>query len=260
MNKKTQKMIVGICLLIAAASIGYLAYYNITLRSNEVVYEDLKEEVYVEPVETEIEIEVEETEEVVLEIPIDFEALKEINPDIYAWIEIEGTQIAYPIVQSADDDSYYLNTTIEGVSGLPGSIYTEQASGKDFTVFNTVIYGHNMNDDSMFGGLNLYRDIEYMEEYDTLMVYMEDAILEYQIYAAVTFDNTHLLYKYDFEDVEDCQAFLDDTFTTKSLNNAIQEDVVVTAEDKVITMSTCIANQSENRLLVEAVLVNEQRQ
>ncbi len=257
MNKKTQKIIVGISLLIAAASIGYLAYYYMGISKNEVVYEEIKEEVYVEP--SQIEITLEETEEEVFENPIDFDALHEINPDIYAWIEIEGTQISYPILQSATDDSYYLNTTAEGVSGLPGSIYTESASGQDFEVFNTVIYGHNMNDDSMFGGLNLYRDLDYMIEHETLMIYTEDAILEFQIYAAATFDNTHLLYKYDFDDPEDCQEFLDDTVDAKDLNKAIRDDVEVTIDDTILTMSTCIANQSSNRLLVEAVLVNEQR-
>ena len=57
---------------------------------------------------------------------IDFEALREINPDVYAWIWIPGTNIDYPILQSAvEADDYYLNTTIDGKKGYPGSIYTE---------------------------------------------------------------------------------------------------------------------------------------
>lgn len=260
MSKKTQKIIIAICILIAVASLAYLANYYITLRNNQQIYEEIVEEVYVET-EEEIEETEEETEEIVeLDIPIDFDALHEINPDIYAWIEIEGTQISYPIVQSKVNDEYYLNLTVDGISGLPGSIYSEYWNGQDFDVFNTILYGHNMNDDSMFGGLNLYRDMDYMIEHETIMVYLEDAILEYQIYAAATFNDSHLAYTYNFDTEEGRQAFLDDTVNAKDLSKAIRDDVEVTTDDKILTMSTCIANQSDNRLLVEAVLVNEQRQ
>ena len=50
--------------------------------------------------------------------PIDFDKLKETNQDIYAWIEIPDTQINYPVVQSGDDDAYYLNHTIDGTERL----------------------------------------------------------------------------------------------------------------------------------------------
>lgn len=260
MNKKVQWIIVSICLLVAVGCVAYLIQYYQTLHQNEQVYEEIQEEVYVEPVETEEEEETEEVEETIpVEVPIDFESLKEINPDIYAWIEIEGTQIAYPIVQSSVSDEYYLNRTVEGAIGYPGSIYTELRSGTEFDIFNTVIYGHNMANDSMFGSLNEYRDLDYMIEHETIMIYLEDAILEYQVYAAVTFDDRHLMYEYAFTEASECLRFLEDTFSVKDWNAAINEDVEVTENDKIITLSTCIGGQSDSRLLVEAVLVNEQR-
>lgn len=246
--------------MVAIGCIGYLGYYYTTLNKNEQVYDDIQEEVYVEPVVTEEIVEVEETEESEpVDVPIDFDALHEINPDIYGWIEIEGTQIAYPILQSTESDEYYLNYTVEGVEGLPGSIYTELNNGTEFDEFNTIIYGHNMADDSMFGGLNLYRDLDYMVEHETIMIYLEDAILEYQVYAAVTFDNRHLMLSYNFDNLTECARFLEDTFSVKDWNAALRDDVEVTEESQVITLSTCIGGQPENRLLVEAVLVNEQR-
>lgn len=263
MSKRVQWIIIIVCIAIAIGSIGYLAYYYVTIMNKEAIYDEIVEEVYVEPEVTEVVTEetTEETEEVVeLDIPIDFDELHEINEDIYAWIEIEGTQIAYPIVQSSVSNEYYLNLTVDGVSGLPGSIYSEYWNGQDFDVFNTILYGHNMNNDSMFGGLNLYRDLDYMIEHETLMIYTEDAILEYQVYAAAYFDSSHLAYTYSFDSDEGRQQFLDDTVDAKDLSKVIRDDVEVTTEDKIITMSTCVANQSDKRLLVEAVLVNEQRQ
>ena len=64
----------------------------------------------------------------------------------------------YPVVQGGDDDTYYLNHTIDGTEGYPGSIYTERINAKDFSDFNTVIYGHNMKDGSMFMGLHNFED------------------------------------------------------------------------------------------------------
>ena len=89
-----------------------------------------------------------------LENTIDFETLQAENSDIYAWIQIPGTLVDYPILQHPTDDSYYLNHTPEGVSGLPGSIYTESVHPKDFSAPLTVIYGHNMRNDTMFGSLH----------------------------------------------------------------------------------------------------------
>ena len=64
---------------------------------------------------------------------IDFKALQEINPDVYAWISIPGTNIDYPVLQSATEaDDYYLNTTIDGKHGYPGSIYTEKYNSTTF--------------------------------------------------------------------------------------------------------------------------------
>ena len=68
-----------------------------------------------------------------MEIPIDFAQLQAQNPDIYAWIQIDGTNINYPVAQSATDNEYYLNHTIEGQEGYPGSIYTENWNTKEFT-------------------------------------------------------------------------------------------------------------------------------
>lgn len=259
MNKTVRRVIVIGSVMIAAVCIAYIANYYITLKQNALVYEEIQEVQNV-PEETEevIEIVEIEEEEVELEIPIDFESLYEVNPDVYAWIEIEDTNVSYPILQSATDDSYYLNHTIDGVAGLPGTIYTEAIGGMGFDVFNTVIYGHNMNDDSMFGGLNLYRDLEYMLEHEIITIYTEDAIRTYQVFVATTFSDAYLVYAYNFDSTLDCEAFLDDVISYKAWDSVVRDDIEVTADDRIITLSTCIGNMPNNRLLIGAVLIEEQ--
>ncbi|MEE1240105.1 MAG: class B sortase, partial [Acutalibacteraceae bacterium] len=73
-----------------------------------------------------------------VETPVDFVELKKKNPDIYAWINIPGTSVDYPVLRCEDDNSYYLNHTVDKKKSIYGSIYTENYNGADFADFNTV--------------------------------------------------------------------------------------------------------------------------
>lgn len=182
MKKKLRSLLILLLALIAVGGIGYVIYYMTSLEKQEDVYEETREAVKEEqPVQQE--------EEPETEIPIDFESLWGMNLDIYAWIEIPGTKVDYPILQSATDDSYYLNHNIDGSEGYPGSIYTESYNGKTFEDFNTVIYGHNMKDDTMFGDLHKYEDSAFMKENSQVIIYTPEKILTYQIFAAVVYDD-----------------------------------------------------------------------
>lgn len=191
------------------------------------------------------------------QIPVDFDSLQAQNPDIYAWITIPGTEIDYPIVQSGTDDGYYLNHTIEGREGLPGSIYTESLNSKDFTDKNTVVYGHNMRDGSMFAGLHDYASAEFMAENRSVYIYTRDHIFTYQIFAAVIYGDRHLLRTYNCQEEAGMQSFLDSLRETRNLGSLVDDSVSVTAADRILSMSTC-NGQEQQRFLVEAVLVDEQ--
>ncbi len=261
MDKQKIKTILGaLCVLICLVAAGYLAYYFATLKSNSAVYEDLQSSV-METTPTQAPTQSPEetatpTEEPV-EIPVDFDALHEINEDAYAWIEIPDTEVSYPIMRHATDNSYYLNYTIEKTYGLPGSIYTELCDALDFSDFNTVIYGHNMANDTMFGSLNNYRNQTYFDEHSTIYIYTETEIREYQIFAAVVYDDRYIPYQYIDTDPDDCQAFLDSIYNNRNINDIINQDVEVTADSNLITLSTCIGDMPNNRYLVVAVYVGE---
>lgn len=254
--KILKKIVVVILILIIIGCLGYMVWYFAVREKNEDVYNDLKTEVKIE--ETQTTEEDQEEESTPVEIPIDFEQLREINPDIYAWIQIDGTNIDYPVVQSADDNEYYLNHTIEGAAGYPGSIYTENLNSKDFTDPNTVIYGHDMKDGSMFQNLHNYSDEEFMLEHPTVIIYTPEKKLTYEIFAAVNYDDRHLLHSFNFEYQGSRQDFLDSIYNSRSFENVIRDDVEVTTDNRILTMSTCIGSQPDRRFLVEAVLISEE--
>ena len=241
-----------ICILGAGICIGFVASYYMRIQKNKKIYEDIRETETVvrETLPSVTESKEPETEtKTPPEIPVNFNDLWNINPEIYAWIEIPGTEVNYPIAQSSSDNSYYLDHTIEGIAGYPGSIYTEAVNSKDFKDFNTVIYGHDMEDGSMFGGLYLFRDENYLKEHETLMIYTPNQRLTYRIFTALTYDDRHIMGSFDFSDILQREEYL------ASIGNSDSE---IRSDSRIITLSTCIGGQPNNRLLVEAVLVNEE--
>ena len=130
---------------------------------------------------------------------IDFADLQEnVNPDIYAWIYIPDTQVDYPVLQHSTDNYYYLNYNLDGSKGYPGCIYTEDYNEKDFSDPNTVIYGHNMKNGTMFAGLHKFEDSEYFAEHPYVYIYTEERLYVYEIFAAYESGNEHILYNNDF--------------------------------------------------------------
>lgn len=182
---------------------------------------------------------------------IDFAAAQAVNPDVYAWIWIPGTDIDYPILQSdAEEDAYYLNHTIEKKEGLPGTIYTEKYNAKDFSDPVNVVYGHNMKNGSMFAGLHKYEDRAFFDSNPYVYIYLPDKALKYRIFAAVSFDDRYLLGTYNFTIPRDFEEYLDEL--RGSINGNVNIDIPVSQETGILTLSTCIADSPNERLLVNA--------
>lgn len=192
------------------------------------------------------------------ELPIDFEGLMEENPEIYAWIRVPDTNIDYPILQhEGEDQSYYLTRDIHGKSTQAGSIYTEYYNNKHFQDPNTIIYGHNMKNGSMFHNVRYFAEREYFDEHEELYIYMPGKILKYQIINCYVYDDRHLLAAFDLSDEAVHEEYLEDIMRPRSMYTMIREGVELSTEDKLITLSTCVANQPNNRRLLQAVLVEE---
>jgi len=250
--------------LFAILFVGALTYgglYIHSQREREKVYQDMETEK--DPVETEEEkVQMTETEDIAQEetvkpdIPVDFEKLQKENPDIYAWITIPDTEIDYPVLQSESDDTYYLNHTVEKKKGLPGSIYSESQNRKDFSDPNTVLYGHNMKNGSMFAGLHKFSDEDYMTEHQKVIIYTPEHILTYKVFAAVVYDNRHILNCFDYSKISGKKEFLQSLKDSRNLSN-IYIDTNIDEGDRLLTLSTCNSN-TEQRFIVEAVLTDEQ--
>lgn len=186
--------------------------------------------------------------------PLSFETIRAQNPDIYAWIELPNTWLSYPILQHPSDDTYYLNRTVDGGEGYPGSLFTFLVEGKRFDQFNTVVYGHNMLDGSMFGNLKSFRSEEYMTAHREILVYTPESTLRYTVFAALTYDDRLITAYYDDRSEAQRQEYLDSLFASDGL--FMTDGLTVNTDSHLLTLSTCIGGMPNNRLLVTAVLTD----
>lgn len=187
------------------------------------------------------------------EIP-DLAGLKEQNEDIYAWISIPGTGLSFPILQSGEDETFYLTHDENGEPDDGGCIYTEYFNRKDFSDPNTVIYGRNV--EGRFGGLHQYQDRDFFDAHRTVEIRLEDRTLTYEIFAAYEFDDRHLIKIYDFWDKDIFASYLETVFSQRAMDAYIDGSVSVTEEDKIITLSTGVTGKEDRRYLVQAVLIS----
>jgi len=180
---------------------------------------------------------------------IDLEALREVNPDVVGWILIPDTEINYPLMQGTDND-YYLKRTWDGKKNAIGSIFLEQQNSPDFTDFNTIVYGHNMKNGSMFAGIRKYQDAKYWEEHPYVYIRSDLGVYRYEIFSSYLAKVETDTYALNFSKEESRFAFL---------NNAILDSVIETGvepepTDRVLTLSTCSGKGYTTRWVVHARL------
>lgn len=188
------------------------------------------------------------------ESPVDFAALWEVNSDIYAWLYIPDTQINYPILQREGDDAFYLTHDSEKEPSKNGALFTESTyNQRDFSDPVTVIYGHHMRSGDMFGNLQaIYSAQGGLKEHREILVYLPEAELRYQVFAAVPFHMRHILYYNNFSDSDVYAGFLEQVLSVRSISASIDEEAEVSEADQLLILSTCLQGNSSRRYLVLA--------
>lgn len=185
---------------------------------------------------------------------VDFDKLKEINPDTIGWIRFEEPSIInYPVVHSHDNQEYLTKLFGEGKNTY-GTLFVDKDNAGDFSDKNTFIYGHRMKSGSMFGKLEKYADEAFYKEHPYFYIYTSDGKeSQYQIFAAGVVKDTSESYNKQYEDE---QEFTDYISYVKSKSN-YDTGVEVPANAQIVSLSTCTVDSNEDRFLVHAVKIAE---
>ena len=183
-------------------------------------------------------------------LTVDTDQLRILNPDFVFWIDLPDTGISYPVVQGQDND-YYLRRTFAGNYSVGGVIFMDYRCSDELLGLNTIIYGHRMNDGSMFSGLRNFVKQDYADLHPSFYLYTGDAVYCYEIFSCRRTDVTDSCYNIYFS----TDAEYMDWLTSQKALSAVDTGTVPVLEDRVVTLSTCAGGEDEDaRYVVQGVL------
>lgn len=236
---------IGIILLVVAGAIGGYILWGYIDAQNK--YDDARERA---------EIDLSVFDDVfnglkgLADIHVDWNALREVNPDIAAWIVVQGTDINYPVVKGADND-YYLHHSFDGSYSSSGAIFLDCDNKPDLTSDNNIIYGHNMLDGSMFAQILKFKDQEFLNQnYKVIVV---TPTRGYLLAPAFTYicDGAETLRQVDFGTQADLQAYIGEL-----MNHAVTTSLVDTTKiDKLFSLVTCSYEADDVRTVLCCVQI-----
>ena len=182
-------------------------------------------------------------------VSIDFEALLRQNKDIVAWIYCEDTQLNYPVVQAADND-YYLRRMLDGSYNIAGTIFMDYRNHPDFTDLKTIIYGHNMKNDTMFGSLLRYEEQDYYNSHPVIWILTREGSYRVELLAGYTTSSDAQDYK-----LCDDSAALSEYLSHAVENSDFQSETALSSVERVVVFSTCSYAYDEARYVLIGSLV-----
>ena len=180
---------------------------------------------------------------------LDLQSLQDVNPEVLGWIYLPGTAISYPLLQH-EDNGYYTDHTWDGQHNYTGAIFMESLNSPNFHDFNTILYGHNLKNGEMFTDLDKYRVDGYLEDHPYVYIVDDRGSFRYQIFAAYEVSVTDAAYTLGLRTETGKQNYIDECLR----KSQIDTDVVLTASDFILTLSTCTVIDSNTRWIVQAKL------
>ena len=175
-------------------------------------------------------------------------AQKDLNEEITAWLRVPNTKIDYPVVHG-EDNSFYLNHNVRKESSNAGSIFVDSRNNEGFIDFNTIIYGHNMINGSMFSDLIKFYDSAFFLESPAPELFLPDVTYTLEVFA--------------FLRIKQDDRIIYNTITNANFPayieyveaNAIHyRDIQLESYDNIVTLSTCTNDAADERMVVLARL------
>ena len=262
-NKKRKKLIYNIIIIILCSVLVFCIYNIISYFLQDFRNENLNGDLagdYVSYPDDTVSADVSDEsagsgggpkKEVVVPESIDFEKLKAQNKDVVGWIFSKNGVINYPILQGKDN-SYYLNHLINGKKNINGSIFMDYSSRSDFSGANTIIYGHSMDNGSMFRTLLNYKKQSYYNKYPEMYIFTPSGKYKLVIFAAYETNSNDMAYGRIIGEAG-MNKYISHTFA----KSKIKTDVQVGVGDNIVTLSTCAYSSNDARFIVAGKLVKD---
>ena len=266
-----KKIIYNLSILILSITFLFSTYKIISAeleyKKSENVYDNINKEIQIEKenslqkqsqIQTETTSDIEYTENITEEkseepinnyptekinIKIDWENM---NENIVAWIYISDTNISYPIMQ-ADNNQYYLHHLYDGNYNSSGSIFIDYRNNNNFLDKNTIIYGHNMKNGTMFHGIKKYMEQEYADNHRYIYIVTREKTKIYYVIGCLSTSSKgekdgYTAYQINPEDNTD--------WIKLSMQKSLIKTQIDDLKGNTITLSTCLTGNSDDKRCV----------
>lgn len=180
---------------------------------------------------------------------VDFEQLKQINPEIVGWIYDEGMGLNYPVVQ-AQDNVKYLTTLFDGRRNKTGCLFLDAGNAADFSDRHSIIYGHNRKNGSMFGQLSRYKKQRYYEEHPRILLITEQGRYVLEIFSGHVARSNSGAWKIRFADETEFAQWRSIICERSSIKTGVRPE----EGERILTLSTCSYEFAQARYVVHGVL------
>ena len=251
MKKYLKPILIALCVILLCVA-GFSAYKIISTlsgyRQAEKAYNEISSQVVTvlpSPTPVPVAEKKPDADVEVSPLQVDFAALRAQSTDYVAYIYGPDTKINYPVAYT-DNNFYYIDHIPGDIENGNGTIFIDCRNASDFSDKNTCIYGHNMNDGSMFASLRNYRDPAYYPDHPVIYLSTPEFNYRLDLIGGCIVEPTSFAYAREFESDDQFLAHVD----TVRDNSTFQSDVEVTAEDKLVTLSTCTYEIDDGRYVV----------
>lgn len=237
-------LIVSLVMLLGAlAALGAIVYQYVAQQN---AYGDLEQ--YAD---------VSESETLALaDLTVDWDALQAINPDIVAWVYIPNSVINYPVVQASDNDTY-LHTSFDGSTGWlasAGTIFLDANNSATFMDRNSALYGHHMNDGSMFAAIADWVDQDEFNSHRDIYLLTPAGNYRLKAFALVKTTGDDAIVQTEFASDESYQSYIQDKLD-RSVVNQTGDVLSVSTITQSLILSTCEYTQDDGRAVLFAAVV-----
>lgn len=182
-------------------------------------------------------------------LTVDFDVLQQESPDVIAWLYSSDTPINLPVVQGKDND-YYLYHMVNGSENALGTLFADYRNDGHFQDRNTIIYGHNIKNGSMFGTLCNYKKQEHYDEHPVMWLLTRDRNYKVELYAGYVTSSSSEAFGFVQYD-EETQAL----YETAIEQSTFKADVKFQPGDRIVTLSTCSYEFNDARYVLQGKLI-----
>ena len=249
-SNKLKKIVMLLLIIIFICSIGYICYYIYNSNKNKKDNNDILNEIEIDQTQV-----TEEKTEKMLKL----EELQKENNEVIGWLEIEGTNINYPVLQGTDNE-FYMKNNYKKEKSKDGSIFLDKSYNWDIPSSNLLLYGHNNKNGIMFQDLMKYAKEDFYKEHTKIKftTNKEDSVYEIMsvFYSRVYYKSEQNVFRYYyFVNANNEQEY---NYFVNNAKKVSIYDTGVNANygDQLLTLSTCEYSQEDGRFVVVAKKIN----